>query len=467
MKKEKQTKIASSYQWQTVGDSSNPIIALIATSSGLGQVDIQNKISALVAAGFCVKYVRYSDGSLVNQHNDGNEMVREAVDPKIGAEQIIDCINNGWNMMPTMGGWSFQNKVPFVVDYFEKNPDQKNLAVKMFGFSDNTFATILQSNGICQFICSTALYCLLRQSPARFAPVEIEKYQIAAQELVDLLRTGKVVLEPRTILFNPDNKLDSLEEFEFYPMHCGNPFHSLTIDENDEQYDLRHLDSSFFEPSEKYAIALEGFIQRPGALISCNENADQLLDRFLAQKQQQGKLLPECIEINLFTTRLDGEAGYHYLVYDQDSGLIEKSAFNIEKLLKNQSKIKATLLEISKGQKSSNDAYTKVDSELLDRVRSGEDLNKEDITKLIDSENKQIEILQEKILAVAQKYNIPVIQNFRFGHSLNMSTVGGGRNKGSVMKDGSFAIEHIEASRPLAAQSSNQLSQNTTQFQIP
>lgn len=462
MKKIKPEETGFPYEWKTAGNPLNPVIALIATSSGLGQDDVKNKIDTLVRAGFCVKYVRYPDENLINQHNDGNKMTREAIDPEIGAKQIIDCIENGWNMMPTMGGWSFKNKIPLIVDYFKKNPDRKNIAVKIFGFSDNTFATILQSNGICQFICSTALYCLVRQSPERLTELEIKKYQEAANELKDLLKTGKVTSEPRKILFNFHNKLNSLKEFEFYPMHCGSPFHSLTIDEKDEQYGLRHLDNSLFEPSRKYAIALEGFIQRPNTLITHNENADQLLGKFLAQKQQLGKLLPEFIEINLFTTRLDGDMGYNYLVYDKDSGLIERSDFNIEKLFKNQAKIKATLLEIFENQNSSSNTYTRVDPELLDKVKISEDLNREDIVKLIDSENQQIGILQEKILLVSQEYNIPVIQNFRFGHSLNMSTVGGGRNRGSVTKDGSFAMEHIEVARPISTQSSSQLSQSST-----
>ena len=75
-----------------------------------------------------------------------------AVSSEIGAHQIIDAIENSWNILPLMGGISFASKISHIIEFFEKNPDKKNTNVNFFGYSNSTFATIIAAKEICRFI---------------------------------------------------------------------------------------------------------------------------------------------------------------------------------------------------------------------------------------------------------------------------------------------------------------------------
>ena len=94
MKKLTQEEIEPLYQWESTGDPASPIIALIATSSGLGQGDIQGKIAALVAAGTgYYMYKNYKedqiyDETLSEQPTSGGysngRMMQQTMQPTMG-----------------------------------------------------------------------------------------------------------------------------------------------------------------------------------------------------------------------------------------------------------------------------------------------------------------------------------------------------------------------------------------------
>lgn len=147
------------YSWETFGDDSKPVIALIAPSNGIGREEIEQRIIPLTNKGFCVKVALYTDGNIVVESDVEGRVQSDrmgttffpATSSGTGANQIIDCIKNGWNIMPLMGGDSFQDKIPLIIHYFEEHPEEKNIDVKMFGMSNSTYATILANRNICSF----------------------------------------------------------------------------------------------------------------------------------------------------------------------------------------------------------------------------------------------------------------------------------------------------------------------------
>ncbi|NBO24904.1 MAG: hypothetical protein EBU93_06705, partial [Chlamydiae bacterium] len=133
------------YKWVSFGEDYNPVVAFIAPSNGIegeaGQKLISQKIAVLIAKGFCVKIPQYENDALVIEPEitrQSSERLRPTVSPAVseetGANQVIESIQNGWNMMPWMGGDSFENKIPLILKHFEENPQDRDPNVKIFGF---------------------------------------------------------------------------------------------------------------------------------------------------------------------------------------------------------------------------------------------------------------------------------------------------------------------------------------------
>lgn len=148
------------YKWESYGNESNPVIALLAPSDALSQEIIEGRKDRLVRMGFCVKMPKFdeTEGLLVEPNIfrkksriDGG--VSPAVSKEVGANQIIESINKGWNIVALMGGESFKDKIPLILDHFEHNTRNDSIPrVKIFGMSDTTYANILASHGICDFV---------------------------------------------------------------------------------------------------------------------------------------------------------------------------------------------------------------------------------------------------------------------------------------------------------------------------
>jgi hypothetical protein len=104
--------------------------AFVAPSNGIseneGQGLIKQRIDSLVEKELCVKVPQYKDGLLAVEsevigRKTSNRMgttISPATSNESGASQIIDCIANGWNIMPWMGGDNFENKIPITRTFF-------------------------------------------------------------------------------------------------------------------------------------------------------------------------------------------------------------------------------------------------------------------------------------------------------------------------------------------------------------
>jgi hypothetical protein len=130
------------YAWVSFGKDDNPTIAFVAPSNGIsgeeGQRLIRQKIGSLVERELCVKVPQYRGCSLVVESevigrktsNRLGTTISPATSNESGASQIIDCVANGWNIMPWMGGDNFENKIPIIVKHFETHPEQKKSQCK-------------------------------------------------------------------------------------------------------------------------------------------------------------------------------------------------------------------------------------------------------------------------------------------------------------------------------------------------
>ncbi|MBU6339751.1 MAG: hypothetical protein KGQ36_07275 [Rickettsiales bacterium] len=394
MKSDKLEIAKSNYNWVSYGNESNPVIALIAPSNAFadkaGQKIINVRINKLVEKGFCVKVPKFNDGSLlVEPEFEGRkkserlmDSVSPAVSKEVGASQIIDCISKGWNIMPFMGGDGFEEKIPLLIDYYSRNPQEKNSAVKFFGMSNSTYATALMSHGICSFVSTPFTNIFLRSDPA--SELFDEKLILPAEGLEKTLKGQRVEDFSRKIICDSTKKLDSIKTTFHYPLNSGN------ISQEVRGNKLLHI------PSDQiWSISVEGFIQRPGnkELI---EYAG-LLDKFLEQHRDN---LPAFIEIGNLATRLDGQNGYSNLLHDKETGLISIESYNIKKLLSQR-----------------------------------KDLNSETVVEMLKWQNSILEKIIKEVSEVASKHGVALIQNTRNGHCANMDIVQGGLIKVRTVGD--------------------------------
>ncbi len=216
------------FEWKTFGDEANPVIALISPSNApsgeVGQKLISTRIKMLTEIGLCVKAPAFIDenGSeflLIEPEVEGranSERIKgtmsPAVSPKTGADMIIECIDKGWNMMPIMGGDSFIQKIPLIIEAFESSPEKKDPSVKFFGLSDATHASILASHGICSFI-STPFTSILARNESFL--------EEAKDNLSKALRGESVNSSARLIISNPTDKLAEVKESFHLPLNIG------------------------------------------------------------------------------------------------------------------------------------------------------------------------------------------------------------------------------------------------------
>lgn len=445
------------YSWQSFGDETNKIIALIAPSNGRNQDYIKARIDLLVAQGFCVKAPQYEDGNLVVQSNLTTSDSRifnsffPAVVPETGAAQIIDCIRNGWNIMPYMGGDSFEEKLPAILDYFKQHPDEKNPEVKIFGVSNATFATFLQAQGICTFVSTPFPYCIVQAESDK-------NYKIPAGELLKIMREEDAEIYPRKVITNPENKLSSIKQTKHYVLNTG----PLCCDVGEE---YQHLSSNIrlqIPESEKWSVAIEGFIENGDKTRLVNYG--YLLEKFLEKHQNN---LPQFIEIGCFATRLDGINGYQSLVHNKN-GLIEISDYNVDKILQKESSLMAAIKDILQKQeerKIPSNRRSIFPDQVREKVLKNEVLIKEDIIEILKQENQLIGNLQNIFKGIAEKFSIPLIFNARYGHTANMAVVNGGDNVCHLQHD-QFALEMIARPRAISPRSSAPVQEHQQEIKL-
>lgn len=429
------------------------VIALVAPSNGVGGEDRQNaiklRIDLLVSKGFCVMVPEYKDGALAFETEVENRITSQVVgnticpatSPKSGSEQIIEAIENGWNIMPYMGGDSFQAKIPLIVEHFEKHPERKNPNVKIFGMSNTTYATILASNGICSFT-STPFTRF-------FVEAQSDPYFVENATKLEQAMKGERFSSESTIIQDPENKLSGLRETFHYPLNTGNvdwenvrekriikrfenAENTKTIEEIREEEERRSLK---IEPSKAWSISMEGFLQR---FDHEKINSAKILKDFLKLHEQH---LPSFIEIGNLVTRYDGAEGYANLVHDNETGQILVNEYNIDKVYNNY---KNALVK-------AEEARLEGRKYKLPIIPLGIDIStitKDSVREILTAQNALQEEIMNEIKADVGK--VPLTQNTQNGHCLNMGVVEGGESQilvhdGKMTRSAKRALENPSA----------------------
>lgn len=398
------------YKWKDHGDTENPVIALIAPSNCFDQDVINARIEKLKNMGFCVKVPTFEDGSEdgvnlvepdLEERKESNRMSNSfspAVSAEKGAKQIIHCIENGINIMPFMGGDSFKEKIPLILEHFSTHPlDASKPLITIFGMSDSTYATLLASHGLCHFVSTPFTNIFLRQD---------ENLSTAKQRLESLLKGEEVESFPRKILHDPSNKLADIGVTFHHPFNIG------TIVEGAQFLNIPR--------DQKWSFSVEGFLQRPG-----NEklvNYPYLLNEFL-NKHQGNK--PAFIEIGNIATRLDGSNGYTNLLHDENDGKILINSYNIDKIL---------------------------------AAKKSETI--ESVIETLESQNFQIEALTNALKNVAAHHKIPLIYNPKNGHCANMDIVRGGLIRTRVLDQQVMITTEPTSKQMPVSETLNQISQD-------
>ncbi|MES2677995.1 MAG: hypothetical protein V4612_06790 [Pseudomonadota bacterium] len=427
------------YVWETTGDESNPIVAFIAPSNLLPQWIIKKRIESLVDQDFCVKYPKYDQHLLApetlperpksGQERFGDGVQSPAVSAQDGARQFIECVENGWNIMPLMGGNNFEQKISLISQYFQQHPDKKNPQVKCFGFSNSTFAAFLQAEGICRFVATPFTSAIARFDEGN------EKYQEPAEELIKIMKgqDAQLVSYPRPILFDQHQEITQTNH---YILNVG----PICCDIGDSEYKDLNLELNIPQEQE-WSFAFEGFVEVSNGSRLLNYR--WLIKEFLSKHQEN---LPQFIEIGNISTRLDGKDGYQNLFHDID-GLIELSDDNISAILSSEQQLRKYIKAILQIQETKNipiEKRTKFPQSVLDKVNQGAALDAQDVKEIIEQENQLIKKVREEIIEVAQGCGIGVILNNRYGHTANMSVVNGGFNVVVMRKDDQLTMTMLE-----------------------
>ncbi|MCE3255249.1 MAG: hypothetical protein K0R25_743 [Rickettsiaceae bacterium] len=465
----------ANYKWVTLisgkeSEEKKPVFALIAPAGGfygsLGQQKIKERLELLTSLGFEVKIPVFSldeNGeditSLQEKINfdvaeqrsafgqmqvviEPNVQGREepefpilapfANSPQTGANLIIDCIKNGWNMMPLAGGNSFQDKLPYVKRYFAEHPNDKNPEVNIFGYSNITWANSLMLDGICSYYPTqlTNNFTKIADIKAKQQKNGLNKgeeewlvyLESQAEKLKSVLTNPVSVREgDRKVIFNPPPTAKSLE---------GNAMHyPLNID----VFTGLESDPNLFmpNPKEKWSFAIEWMMQR-GDNPSVFSNAVELLDKFLARNINH---LPEFIEIGVLGTRFDGLNGLWDLIYDE-KGDMEISDANMDIILSRepikQGFVKK-LNEFLSNYKNCSDEDKKLHGVLpnflqnkldhnLNKIASVDgNISREEVGEIFKWRNEVFQRVLAKVTEVAEKYNLPLVLNSSYGHVANMS----------------------------------------------
>ncbi|MBP7709778.1 MAG: hypothetical protein KA100_01755 [Rickettsiales bacterium] len=460
----------ASYKWITLtsGDDSEkkPLLALIAPANGfygsLGQQKIKDRLELLTKLGFEVKIPVFScdfDGSdiasiqekinfdiaeqkaalgsmqVVIEPNLEGRMEPEfpvlaplANSPLTGARLVIDCVQNGWNMMPLAGGTGLQEKVPHVRQYFASHPDLKNPTVTMFGYSNITWSNSLMLDGICSY-CPTQFinnFTKIEEIKAKIDPSlgEIEwlaYLESQAEKLkLALVNPANIDTADRKVLFFPSSANEVVEKSMHYPLNVD----VFTGPESDPNLFMPN-------PDEKWSFAIEWMMQR-GDNPSIFSNAVELLDGFLARNAAHP---PEFIEMGILGTRLDGLNGLWDLIYDEDGNITSDA--NVDIILFKDStkrgfveKLNHFLREYKSCSAEDRSLHGDLPSFLRDKLDCDlnkiskvdvETISREEIKDIFKWRNEVFSRVTQKVVEVAAKHNLPLVFNSSYGHVANMS----------------------------------------------
>jgi len=472
------------YEWQKYGDESLPKLAIVAPANGRKwgpavEEAINKRIELLQGLGFCVCVPRYEDGSMVFESDAptgyaeiGDSHAR-GVSATTGADQIIECAQNGWDIFPYMGGWGFVDKIGKVIEHFKDSSTTKpTKPIRIFGFSDCTFAAFLQSHhpDIFQFY-STNLPSYLSKNSSELDPAERPIFERNVREMQNFFRTGELTDYVRPILSTAGKDLQDIPSVQYFPLHSDMIWaDSVDFDiTKGGEFCFGHMPikAPQLQTSKPYILGLEGFLQKPTTNKKYDTQFPKYLDEFLRQRQEKGQL-PELVEIGLFATRIDGANGYVGLLHNEENGLIEINDFNVGRIFNKMEEQKAKgevpglVKQIKEVVDTSLEEATKYGNSLTQipesiktKVSESHDLTKDDIATILESENQKILKMREALIEICDRYGVPTVSNGRCGHTLNIGVVGGG-NVSLRLEADKFIFEQL----PIMQTS---LESNTTQ----
>lgn len=456
------------YNWITIGDESKPAIALLALANGpkiisqktleelkyqpekleeaLAQnakiaFGIKQRSDELLALGFCVKIPQYEDGSQIFEPDaeigsaEIGASASRVVSKETGSAQIIDCAENGWDIYAWMGGWSMSDKIGKAIKHFD-SPDAKTpeKPIRIFGYSDITFAAFLQSHhpDIFRFYSCPSIYCSLVVGKKGESCNEEKR---AGRDVAALLTRDEIPALDRKILFKSAQHQSAeftMQKVQYLPLHndmiwADAAKYKVPGSDAAPEYAMPKL-----QTSRPYILGCEGFIQKPMENKQFNSKFPQFFRIFLEERRAKNEL-PQAVEIGLITTRMDGKNGYVGILHDEETGLIALSDFNIARILQEKEGLKKQLIDVIKTtpEKAAKTAETITDippqiREKYEREGDKMEINADDVTLILENENKKILQMRDTLLETCREFNITAFSNYRCGHTLNMGVIGGG-----------------------------------------
>ena len=484
---------SKAYRWISIKTANDqpqnlPIIAFIASSNGLlgeeGQKNIKYRIKLLAKLGFEIKIPVFTTPDqqqeivdVIELDNNGendlfdklqNVLVepfkREAshgVSPEVGSNQIIQCIKNGWNIMPLMGGASFENKLALVQKYFQEYPNEKNPEVKIFGYSNASWANVLALEDICSYVPTQYTNHFLRTDALAKLKDEVHKsggvasedqsnlmkyfeyFEQQVESLQIVMKGGIPETFSRQLLFSPpETPTKRAGRTIHYPLNAD----VLTGICNEPNR------LSFKPKADKdWSFAIEWMMQT-GANPAKFSNTPSLIDKFLeANKDHPTKF----IEIGCLGTRFDGFDGIADLIHDDKTGLRVIDERNVARILSQKPALTKRLNEFLQGYRELQDNN---ESDVSHKIKHGKlpefleaklqkngfidekEIDQKTVEQILDWQNEAQERVVNDVLAIAEKYNIPLVLNSRFGHVANMSPIQSGLCHYSIA-DGSLHLE--------------------------
>jgi len=462
------------YKWLTLSDGdeseAKPVFAFISPANGFygagGQKLIRTRLELLTKLGFEVKIPVFSldaDGADISaiperinfdiaEQKVALEKMQLVLEPNVvgrnepafpepgpnanspqtGAAIIIDCVKNGWNMMPLMGGASFDEKLPYVRQYFKYHPKEKNPKVKIFGYSNITFANSLVLDGICSYLPTPFTNF--------FSKVEEVKTKQSQRPLSDGEAKWLTYLESqaeklKSALIDPSSVVSGERKILFYP-----PSATANLEGKSMHYPLNadvftglESDPEVFVPKtdEKWSFAIEWMIQKGDNPANLNK-AFKMLDKFLLSNIENP---PQFIELGVLGTRFDGMNGIWDLLYDQDGNLEVRDA-NVDIILfrePTKQGFVGKLNDFLMGYKLCSAEDKELNGTLPNFLQSklDHDLNKisevdgsisrEEIKEVFKWRNEVCGRVISKVIEIGTKYNLPLVFNPNYGHVANMS----------------------------------------------
>ncbi len=465
------------YKWLTLSSGDDelevkpkPIFSFIAPANGFygtaGQQLIRSRLELLTRLGFQVKVPVFSldengDDIVaipekinfdIAEEKSAFEQMQVVVEPNVigrnesepgpnanspqtGASIIIDCVKNGWNMMPLMGGKSFEDKLPYVRQYFVQNhidKESKKKEVKIFGYSNITFANSLMLDGICSYL------------PTPFTNYFSKIEEIKTKQSQRHLRKGEtewlVYLESqaeklKSALIDPNGVNSGERKILFYPSTFPKNLEgaSMHYPLNADVFTGLESDPKVFlpKPNEKWSFAIEWMIHKGDSSVVVSK-AFKMLEDFLESNKKNP---PQFIELGVLGTRFDGMNGIWDLIYDED-GKLEVSDANVDIILFRDSTKQGFVKKLNDflaGYKSCNHEDRELNGTLPSFLQNklDHDLNKisavdgsispEEIKEVFKWQNEIRGRVVGKVDEIAKKYNLPLVFNSSYGHVANMS----------------------------------------------